>query len=280
MDTEQKIIHSVVEKHLREKEKSAFSLKEALGLAERELISLVGAGGKTTLMFRLANELFLAGKRVITTTTTRIMEPATEETPLLIVEADEEKAAGAARDALRKYHHITLAQERLGAGKLKGVTSRLIGDLWDSPEVEYLIVEADGAAGRPVKAPREWEPVIPPDSTLVIAILGIDGMGRDLQEENVFQAAIISRITGLPLGEKITDEAFALLLTHREGVFKGAPLSSRVVAFLNKVDVPDGIARARAVSRRILEKGHRQIERIVLGQVKKVPPAVEVILAR
>jgi probable selenium-dependent hydroxylase accessory protein YqeC len=131
-----------------------------------------------------------------------------------------------------------------------------------------------------VKAPREWEPVIPPDSTLVIAILGIDGMGRDLQEENVFQAAIISRITGLPLGEKITDEAFALLLTHREGVFKGAPLSSRVVAFLNKVDVPDGIARARAVSRRILEKGHRQIERIVLGQVKKVPPAVEVILAR
>lgn len=280
MDAEQKIIHSVVEKHLREKEKSAFSLKEALGLAERELISLVGAGGKTTLMFRLANELFLAGKRVITTTTTRIMEPATEETPLLIVEADEEKAAGAARDALRKYHHITLAQERLGAGKLKGVTSRLIGDLWDSPEVEYLIVEADGAAGRPVKAPREWEPVIPPDSTLVIAILGIDGMGRDLQEENVFQAAIISRITGLPLGEKITDEAFALLLTHREGVFKGAPLSSRVVAFLNKVDVPDGIARARAVSRRILEKGHRQIERIVLGQVKKVPPAVEVILAR
>ena len=280
MDAEQKIIHSVVEKHLKEKEKSAFSLKEALGLAERELISLVGAGGKTTLMFRLANELFLAGKRVITTTTTRIMEPAAEETPLLIVEADEEKAAGAARDALRKHHHITLAQERLGAGKLKGVTSRLIGDLWDSPGVDYLIVEADGAAGRPVKAPREWEPVIPPDSTLVIAILGIDGMGRDLQEENVFQAAIISRITGLPLGEKITDEAFALLFTHREGVFKGAPLSSRVVAFLNKVDVPDGIARARAVSRRIIEKGHRQIERIVLGQAKKVPPAVEVILAR
>jgi hypothetical protein len=59
MDTEQKIIHSIVEGHVKEKEKNGFTLKEALGLAERELISIVGAGGKSTLMFRLANELFV-----------------------------------------------------------------------------------------------------------------------------------------------------------------------------------------------------------------------------
>ena len=277
MEPEQKVIHSVVEKDVKEKEKGVSSLKEALGLRERELISLVGAGGKTTLMFRLASELFLGGRKVITTTTTRIMEPAGEETPLLIVEADRERVAGAVRGSLEKYRHITLAQERLGAGKLKGMTPDLIDNLWGSAEVEYLIVEADGAAGRPVKAPRVWEPVIPSRTTLVIAILGIDGMGQVLQEENVFQAARISELTDLPLGEKITEDALAILMTHPAGIFKGAPSSSRVVAFLNKVDVPDGIAWARGVSRRILEKGHRQIERVVLGQAKREPCAVEVI---
>ena len=69
----------------------------------------------------------------------------------------------------------------------------------------------------------------------------------------------------------------AILMTHPEGLFKGAPSSSRVVAFLNKVDIPKGVAKAKSIAQKIFEKKHRQIERVVLGQLKNEPPVVEVI---
>jgi probable selenium-dependent hydroxylase accessory protein YqeC len=69
----------------------------------------------------------------------------------------------------------------------------------------------------------------------------------------------------------------AALMTHSDGIFKGAPSSSRVVAFLNKVDIPDGTAKAKSIAQKILNKEHRQIERIVLGQLRSEPPVAEVI---
>jgi probable selenium-dependent hydroxylase accessory protein YqeC len=252
-------------------------ISEALGLKEREVISLVGAGGKTTLMYRLAKELLLSGKRVVTTTTTKILEPDREETNFLFVDSDEKKMKDFVFRHLDRYRHMTVARERLGTGKLKGVSPDLVNELWSLDKIDTTIVEADGAAGRPVKAPREWEPVIPAATTLVVAILGVDGVGRELNEENVFQPKGISKITGIPVGEKLTGAAMAILTVHPEGLFKGAPSSSRVVIFLNKVDIPNGVSKAKDIARKIFEKKHRQIGRVVLGQLKTEPPVAEVI---
>jgi probable selenium-dependent hydroxylase accessory protein YqeC len=252
-------------------------LIESLGLSSREVVSLVGAGGKTTLMFRLAKELFLSGKKVVTTTTTKILEPTPGETGSLFIDPDEEKIKDFVWRHLDQYHHITIALERLGSGKLKGVSSNLLNELWRSRGIDTIIVEADGAAGRPVKASRENEPVIPTNTTLVVTILGVDGMEMELNEENVFQPERVSKITGIPIGERLTDEAIAILMTHPEGIFKGAPSSSRVVAFLNKVDIPNGVTKAKSIAQKIIENKNSQIERVVLGQLKNEPPVAEVI---
>jgi len=296
MDPDQKVIFSIVKKVVREAphpsplplgervgpalsgvEGVRGAISEALGLKEREVISLVGAGGKTTLMYRLAKELLLSGRRVVTTTTTKILEPKLKETKFLFVDSDEKKIKNFVWQHLDQYRHLTVARERLGSGKLKGVLSDLVNELWSLDKVDTIIVEADGAAGRPVKAPREWEPVIPTATTLVVAILGVDGVGRELNEENAFQPEGISKITGIPVGEKLTDEAMAILMVHPEGLFKGAPSSSRVVAFFNKVDIPKGVAKAKDIARKIFGKKQRQIERVVLGQLKSEPPVVEVV---
>jgi len=253
-------------------------LVESLGLGAKELISLVGAGGKTTLMFRLAAELLLQGRKVITTTTTKILEPSPEESPCLFVDSEEENLKRFIDGHLSSSRHITIARERMGSKKLQGVSSRFVEVLWDQGPMEYLIVEADGAAGRPVKAPREGEPVIPFATTLVVALLGVDGMGRDLREENVFRSERVSLLTGIPMGDRITDEAMAILATHAEGVLKGTPVSSRVVVCLNKVDIPDGREKAGKIAQRIFDKRHPQIERVLLGQLKGDPPVVEVLV--
>lgn len=280
MDPEQRVIYSIIEgfvKETQKKEMAAGLLVEALGIKPREVISLVGAGGKTTLMFCIAKELVRNGKKVVVTTTTKILEPTTEETGFLFIDSDEEKIKDFLERHLDRYHPITIARERLGSGKLKGVSPNLVDELWGSHDIDTIIIEADGAAGRPVKAPREWEPVIPSSTSLVVAILGIDGAEVKLNEDNVFQSEGVSKLTGISMGERLTEEAMATLMTHSEGIFKGTPSSSRVVAFLNKVDIPNGVAKAESIARKILEKGHPRIERVVLGQLKNEPPVAEVI---
>jgi probable selenium-dependent hydroxylase accessory protein YqeC len=280
MDSDAKLIYSIIEKFVkgtRKEGEGPHSLAESLGMKPREVISLVGAGGKTTLMFRLARELLLTGEKVVTTTTTKILEPTSEETAFLLVDSDEEKLKQFVVRGIHQYHHITIARERIESRKLKGVSSSLVNELWGFHEIDKMIIEADGAAGRPVKAPREKEPVIPSSTTLVVAILGVDGVGMELNNENVFQAERISKITGIPIGEKLTDEAIAILMTHPEGIFKGAPVSSRIVAFINKVDIPNGMVKGKGVAQKVLERKHPRIERVVLGQLKNDPPVAEVI---
>ena len=268
-----------IERFLKNKEGAEIktSIKEALDLKSKEVISLVGAGGKTTLMFRLAKELLLAGKKVVTATTTKIMEPSSEETPCLFVQSDEEKLKQLALQHIDQFRHITLARERIESMKLKGISPDLVSLLWNSPEIDMMIIEADGAAGRPVKAPREWEPVIPSHTTLVIGLLGVDGVGKELNEENLFQAERISQLTGIPMGGKMTCGGMAILMVHPQGILKGAPHSSRRVAFINKVDVPKGMMWGREIGKEILEKGSPQIERVILGRLKSELPVAEVM---
>jgi len=283
MDSDLKIIYSLIDRLVKKKEgreEQRHTLIESLDLRAKEVISLVGAGGKTTLMFRLAKELLLAGEKVVTTTTTKILEPSSEETPCLFVHSDEEKLKQMASQHIDQFHHITLVRERLESRKLKGISPELVSLLCNSPEIDMIIIEADGAAGRPVKAPREWEPVIPSHTTLVIGLVGVDGVGKELDEENLFQAERISQLTGIPMGGKMTCEGMAVLMVHPQGIFKGAPYSSRRVAFINKVDVPEGMKWGREIGKEILRKGSPQIERVVLGQLKSEPPVAEVMFRK
>jgi len=274
------VSYSIVERFVKENQEEkgqVGSLTWALGIKTREVISLVGAGGKTTLMFRLAQELSRGGKKVVTSTTTKILEPLPQEAGCLFIDPDEKKIKDFVWRELEQYRQITVATERLESKKLKGISPNLVKELWSLREVDAIIIEADGAAGRPVKAPRENEPVIPASTTLIVAILGVDGIGKKLDDENVFEPKRVSKMTGTPVGESLTDEAMAILMTHPEGIFKGAPASSRVAAFLNKVDIPDGVAKAKSIAQKILDKGHQKIERVVLGQLKSEPPVLEVI---
>jgi len=252
-------------------------LKEALDIKPGEVISLVGGGGKTTLMFALARELASSRKSVITTATTKILEPSSTETPLLIVEADEQQMVRTLLQNVDKYRHITLASEKLSSGKLNGVSPGLVAKLAELNEVSYIIVEADGAAGKSLKAPNPTEPVIPYNTSLVIPMVGIDAVGCRLTEEDVFRPEIVSRLLGLPLGEVVSAEAIAFLITHPQGIIKGSPAQARIIPFINKVDLDEGLSKGRDLASKILAMSHPQIEQVVLGQAQSPEPAVEVI---
>ena len=258
------------------------TLREAFDIQPAEVISLVGAGGKTTLMFALARELMARKGVVITTTTTKIYPPSLSDTPYVLVSED----GGEIRDFIlasgERYGHITIVSERIASsGKLRGISTGLVNVLKNLKLVNYVIIEADGAAKRPLKAPNiAYEPVIPADTSLVIPVVGVDVLGHELQDEFVFRAEIAARLTGTKMGEIVSSDMIAILMTHPSGIIYGSPVHARVVPFINKVDFNDSLSDARILASRILEAQHPQIDRVVLGQAKFRPPVLEVLYGR
>jgi probable selenium-dependent hydroxylase accessory protein YqeC len=252
-------------------------LAQALALGSQEIISLVGGGGKTTLMFTLARELREQGSKVITTTTTKIFEPATDQTPCLVIEADQAHAMFAAKKGLRREGHITVAAQRFPGRKIGGVDPQLVATMQQELSADYIIVEADGACMLPLKAPGKHEPVIPSATTLLIPLVGIDALGRPLDEETAFRAERVAELTGTRLGGLVTPQLVATVMTHPWGLMKGAPAGARIIPVINKVETTAGFTGAREVAREVLEKGGRQIKRVMLSRLFFRQPHVEVV---
>jgi len=252
-------------------------LKEALDIRPGEVVSLVGGGGKTTLMFALARELTSGGDFVVTTTTTKILEPSPSETPILILETDEGELMRLLLENLDKHRHVTLATEKLDSGKLNGISPEFVVRLSGLRQVSFIVVEADGAAHRSLKAPNPTEPVIPINTSLVIPVVGVDAVGCRLTEKDVFRPEIVSNLLGLPLGEVISPDAIAFLVTHHQGIIKGSPERARIIPFINKMDLEGGLSKGRDLADKVLAVRHPQIERVVLGQAQSAEPVKEVV---
>jgi probable selenium-dependent hydroxylase accessory protein YqeC len=252
-------------------------LGEALELDLHRIISLVGAGGKTSLMFAMAGELVARGNRVITSTTTKIFKPSRKETPYVLMRKGTGDILNAIPDVIHRHGHITVTESELPGRKLGGVHPEIIDGLGALDEIDHIIVEADGAARLPLKAPDEKEPVIPSKTTLVVVVVGIDSLGVELSEDHVFRPHIVSELTGLKPGAKVGVEAIAQLIVHPRGMAKGAPPHATIIPFLNKVDLPDGLDKGKMLAGRILEKGHPRITRVALGQAIHERPVVVVI---
>lgn len=262
--------------------KTISTLREALDIKPKEVVSLVGAGGKTALMFALARELTSPQGLVITTTTTKMFPPSADDTPLVFLSGEEKKIVDFIVKHASKLRHVTIAAELLvDCGKLQGVNPHLVTTLTNLVQVMYTIVEADGAARRPLKAPNlAFEPVIPQRTSLVIPVVGIDALGCKLSEENVFRSEIASKLTGLPLGETISPQTIADLILHPSGVIVGSPDQARVIPFINKMDLHADLSIARDLASKILDKRHPRIDRVVLGQARLDPPVAEVAFKR
>ncbi|MDY6861688.1 MAG: selenium cofactor biosynthesis protein YqeC [Thermodesulfobacteriota bacterium] len=255
-----------------------FTLKGALDIQEKEVISLVGAGGKTTLMFALAGELTKTGKIIITTTTTKIFTPTSSQSPFYFLSSDENIIEKTLLSKISNYQHITIASEKIAeSGKLKGIPPSMITRLSKIDSVSHIIIEADGAAKKPLKAPASYEPVIPESTTLVVAVVGLDTLGCPLDEKNVFRPEIVCKLTDQKIGSHITEETIATVITHPSGILKGSPLKARIMVFLNKTDRIKDHENVRRLAENILKKRAYPIERVVLGQAKNIKTKKEVV---
>ena len=110
-----------------------------------------------------------------------------------------------------------------------------------------VLIEADGSAGRPVKAPGSGEPVIPPQVDTVAALLGLSALGRRVSRKTVHRLEYYLALSGCSPGDIITPELLCSLIVHQKGSFKGTLPGMRRLLILNQADSPEDLHLAEKI---------------------------------
>lgn len=228
---------------------------QSLPQKKSKITSVVGAGGKTTLGWRLVQAAVANGERAVFTTTTKIWQPAPTAFDLLLIEPDAERVlaqlqqphwrsacivAGIVPDLgdLAPTHEARFAAPlpdhmpvlpRKMSGYAPETICRFAAHLPDC----HFVVEADGARGALIKAPAAHEPMIPACTQRVFIVASQDAIGQPLSANIAHRPELISQLTGLALGDVITPHALNTLLTHPFGGRKGVPSDAEVVITLS-----------------------------------------------
>ena len=202
----------------------------ALGVRPGDLVALVGGGGKTSLMLALGRSLVAAGQRVVLTTTTRIAAHELALAPAACPAGDDEALAAALATA-----GCCLVTREVGPHKAAGVEPDVPRQWLARPDVDVVVVEADGAAQRPVKLPAAHEPALPLGVTLLVALVGIDALSGPLQRV-AHRPERVAAWLGITPEEQLTPALLARLAASEEGGLKELPAGARAALFVNKVE--------------------------------------------
>ncbi len=238
---------------------SGFGLADALSVGKGDVVSLVGAGGKTTVLYALTLELRRRGLSVVATSTTHMQMPMTATTmPPLVVVGEQDNWLTTVKAALRRYGSVTVVQDRKRDDKLGGVDPVMLDPLRSL--ADCVVIEADGARGRSLKAPASHEPVIPDETTLTVIVVGLDVLDHKLEAEHVHRLEIVIRLSGASTGTEVTDAVIAAAIV--KGYLPKIPKGSRHVVLLNKA-VDYRLKAAESIGERLLHQG---VSEVVFGE--------------
>jgi molybdenum cofactor cytidylyltransferase len=212
--------------------------------------AFVGAGGKTSAMFRLAREcdepVFLANTAHLSLEQTRLAER------IFAIEKVED---------LPDFGHgvpggVTLfcGPELTGRERVRGLDDSSIQGLRHLTGyfAVPLLIEADGSRGLPLKAPADHEPPIPPWVNAVVVCAGMSGLGQPLVEDRVFRSELFAELSGLKIGDAVDEIALARVLTNHTGGLKNIPVGATRIALLNQADTMDLRERVARIARLLL----------------------------
>lgn len=207
------------------------------------VLSVVGGGGKTSLIFRMMEELTAAGKKVLITTTTHMAyepdRPFAEDGDMISIKQNlEEYGYTIAASLDREKHKIGALSEE----KLKEI--KVLADV--------ILIEADGAKRYPLKVPASWEPVIWEQTDLVIAVVGMDAVGRPIREV-CHRPECVADFLGKETEEKLTEEDIVKIVLSTEALRKCVD-GREYRVLLNKADIPGKSQTAESIADRLEEQ--------------------------
>ncbi len=207
-------------------------IENVLKIRRPSVISLCGAGGKTSALFDLAADYRALDPtlKIAVLTTTRMM---LERPPKI----DHYLSVNSLKEAGRLKPGITMVARGMDAQeKIYGFEPDEVDQWINEFGDKVVLIEADGANKRPLKAPRDGEPRFPGKTQVAIGVLGADAFDMPALGERVHRLSLFLELTGLNEGDKVTPEAVVKLIRSKEGLFKACPETTLKVVLINKCE--------------------------------------------
>ncbi|WP_177161381.1 selenium cofactor biosynthesis protein YqeC [uncultured Fusobacterium sp.] len=195
---------------------------EEFNIEKKDIITITGVGGKTTLMFLLSGELSKLGK-VMVTTTTKIYIPEKSQFEKMYI-SDEEITG--------ENKNIFVFGKEIKDKKLIGIGYHEIEKL--KKNFDYILIEGDGSKEKLLKEWNELEPCIPNFSNVIIGVINLDVIELDLIEENIHRFELFKEKYTDYINKKVS---FDFLKEYiKNGKFFGENKTAKKYIFLNGVD--------------------------------------------
>jgi molybdenum cofactor cytidylyltransferase len=249
-------------------------LKQGLRLRRGNVVCFVGAGGKSTSILRLAEEL-IQDMPVVVTTTTKIgaHQRGLAHAHLICQQPHDLDVLS---DLLARFRSVLVTgSEMREEPKLPALASPLLERVREISQGQgaCLLIECDGARQRSLKAPAEYEPVLPAFATHVVVVAGVDVLGTPIDGPLVHRPTLVARILDAPPDTLIQAEHVSRLLSHREGGLKGIPAGAEVRVLLNKAEGAEALEKGRLVAHQLL--ANARVQGVLLAAVQQTPPLEE-----
>ena len=187
-------------------------------------ICLVGGGGKTTVMYELSAAWAACGRRVLVLTSTHILRP---------VDGSFAADVPAVQNLWQQGRYAVIGNLELATGKLTAPPQ----DLYEALQLQadVILCEADGSKHHPCKAPAAHEPVLLPDSDIVLAVVGMDALGCPLAQA-CQRPQLAAALLGCSLDSVIDEQMLVALLLSEQGARKNVGTRGFYIV-LNKCDL-------------------------------------------
>lgn len=212
---------------------------EFMNLNDKNMIAVQGAGGKTSSVFLLANEFKSMNETSLISTTTKMGIMNEDKFDYLYTFNENAKIVDG---------KIYFASKSRTDTKEIGFEPEFFDKIFLDGLFSNIILETDGAKTRPIKAPREDEPVNPKNITHCVGVMGLDSVNKPFDERFCHRKEYMEKIIGNP--KTLTTESYAQIINSDCGLFKNSYDAKRFL-ILNKADTKQDIENAKDIIERI-----------------------------
>ena len=228
-------------------------MNDIFKIKDKDVVSIVGSGGKTTLMNYLAKEF--NKRKVLVSTTTKIRIPSQDFYDFIAFNKEE-------ADAIKNINNkgIYVLGSKIKDNKLESFDLEYMKSITDNFDI--VLLEADGSKEKYIKGWNETEPVILDNTTITIGIINLEILGKLVNENNVHRVEQFMDLTGAKLNDVIEKEHLIAVIRGEKGLFKNS--KGRRTLLINGVKDNKTRKIANEITETILKK-HNKIDEVIIG---------------
>lgn len=212
---------------------------EFMSLNDKNMIAVQGAGGKTSTVFLLANEFKSMNETSLISTTTKMGIVSEDKFDYLYTFNEKTKIVDG---------KIYFTSKSRTDTKEIGFEPEFFDKIFLDGLFSNIILETDGAKTRPIKAPREDEPVNPKNITHCVGVIGLDSVNKPFDEKFCHRKEYMKKIIGNP--KILTTKSYSIIINSNCGLFKNS-YDAKKFLILNKADTKQDIQNAMDIIERI-----------------------------